>query len=141
LKKFRLATGDYQARPDDGFTLIDTRISNAARCVPPENKPLPIEFHTCRPFLVSEIGAMNNLRALLALGHGAHEQILRTLDVKPITRFKFAHNALHELPNGLVLADSYHCSRYNTNTGRLTAEMFEAVFDKLLPRLKSSRAS
>ncbi len=136
LKKFGLAEGEYKARPDDGFTLIDTRITNAARCVPPQNKPLPVEFHACRPFLVSEIGAMKNLRALLALGRGAHEQILRTLGIK-LSQFTFAHNALHELPNGLLMADSYHCSRYNTNTRRLTTQMFEDVFEKLLPRLKN----
>ncbi len=136
LKKFGLAKGEYQARPDDGFTLVDTRITNAARCVPPENKPLPIEFHACRPFLISEVGAMKKLRALLALGRGAHEQILRTLGLK-LSQFPFAHNALHALPNGLLLADSYHCSRYNTNTGRLTTKMFEAVFEKLLPKLKA----
>jgi len=140
LKKYGLAKGNFLARPDDGLTLIDTRITNAARCVPPENKPLPVEFNACRPFLVSEIAAMKNLRALLALGRGAHEQILRALGLK-LSGFPFAHNALHELPNGLLLADSYHCSRYNTNTGRLTTPMFEAVFEKLLPRLKASRAS
>jgi uracil-DNA glycosylase family 4 len=140
LKKYRLAKGNFMARPDDGLTLIDTRITNAARCVPPENKPLPVEFNACRPFLVSEIAAMKSLRALLALGRGAHEQILRALGLK-LSGFPFAHNALHELPNGLLLADSYHCSRYNTNTGRLTTPMFEAVFEKLLPRLKASPAS
>ena len=140
LKKFGLAQGDYRAAPNDGFTLIGCRISNAARCVPPQNKPLPIEFHACRPFLISEIAGMKRLRALVALGRGAHEQILRALTIK-LSQFAFAHNAVHELPGGLLLADSYHCSRYNTNTGRLTTAMFESVFENLLPRLKVSRAS
>lgn len=134
LKKFGLAKGDYRADPRDDLKLIDTRITNAERCVPPQNKPLPAEFHACRPFLVSEIDAMKSLRALLALGRGAHEQVLRTLGLK-LSQFAFKHGALHQLPNGLLLADSYHCSRYNTNTGVLTTPMFEAVFEKLLPRM------
>jgi uracil-DNA glycosylase family 4 len=134
LKKFGLAKGEYRADPKDGLTLVDCRITNAERCVPPQNKPLPAEFHACRPFLVSEIGAMKSLRALLALGRGAHEQVLRTLGLK-LSQFAFKHGALHQLPNGLLLADSYHCSRYNTNTGVLTTPMFEAVFETLLPRL------
>jgi uracil-DNA glycosylase family 4 len=146
LKKFGLGKGEYRADPKDGFTLVDCRISNAARCVPPQNKPLPVEFNACRPFLVSEIAAMPRLKALLALGLGAHEQILRALGVKPLGQFKFAHGALHKLPGnlapgGLLLADSYHCSRYNTNTGRLTTPMFESVFQALLPQLNLRPAS
>lgn len=140
LKKFGLAKGEYRADPHDGLTLVDCRITNAERCVPPQNKPLPSEFHACRPFLVAEIAAMKKLRALLALGRGAHEQILRTLGLK-LSQFPFAHGALHQLPNGLLLADSYHCSRYNTNTGVLTTPMFESVFEKLLPRMTLRPAS
>jgi uracil-DNA glycosylase len=100
------------------------------------NKPLPAEFATCRSFLVGEIGAMKGLTAILALGKGAHDQILRALDARPAGAFPFRHGALHRLPNGVALADSYHCSRYNTNTGRLTSAMFESVFIGLMPLLR-----
>ena len=98
------------------------------RCLPPENKPLPIEFTACRPFLQSEIAAMPRARVILALGKGAHDQALRALAVRPASAYPFIHGRLHTLPNGLMLADSYHCSRYNTNTGRLTTAMFYDVF-------------
>ena len=128
LLEYGFARGVYRADPGDGLTLIDARIANAVRCLPPENKPLPAEFTACRPFLVTELPAMPNLRAILALGKGAHDQVLRTLAIKPAGKYPFVHARLHALPNGLWLADSYHCSRYNTNTGRLTTEMFHAVF-------------
>jgi uracil-DNA glycosylase len=136
LARFGWASGKYLAGRDDGAWAPDTlalkgvRITNAVRCLPPENKPVPKEIATCRPFLVSEIAALTRLKAVLALGRVAHESVLATLQLKP-SGYKFAHGAMHTLPDGLVLADSYHCSRYNTNTGRLTAEMFEAVFEKL----------
>jgi uracil-DNA glycosylase len=128
LLKFGFAEGVYGADPDDGLRLSDCRIANAVRCLPPENKPAPAEFTACRPFLQSEIAAMPNARVVLALGKGAHDQVLRSLMVRPATSYPFIHGRLHTLPNGLRLADSYHCSRYNTNTGRLTPEMFHAVF-------------
>lgn len=135
MLKFGFADGTYKADPNDGFTLRDARIANAVRCLPPENKPLPAEFTNCRPFLQAELPAMPNLRTILALGKGAHDQVLRALNVKPAGKYPFIHGRLHDLPDGLVLADSYHCSRYNTNTGRLTTAMFHAVFADVKKRL------
>jgi len=131
LAAFGLASGQYEARPDDGFTLTGCRVSNAARCVPPANRPLPAELKACRPFLIAEIAAMPNLRGLLALGHHAHDQILAALGLRKAA-FKFGHGTRHPLPDGRVLVDSYHCSRYNTNTGRLTPAMFEAAVRTLV---------
>ncbi len=125
LARHGFARGDYAARPDDGFTLVDCRITNAVRCVPPENKPTPLEAAQCRPFLVAEIAAMARLEIVLALGAIAHDAVLASLSQKR-SAYKFAHGALHRVGH-LVLADSYHCSRYNTNTRRLTPAMFEAV--------------
>ncbi len=130
LRKFDFARGDYGGRADDGLALTTCRITNAVRCVPPENKPEPPEVAACGGFLGAEIAAMDKLRALLALGSIAHNAVLSALALKRAA-FPFAHGALHRLPNGLILADSYHCSRQNTNTGRLTPEMFEAVFESL----------
>jgi uracil-DNA glycosylase family 4 len=126
LLKFSLATGVYDRRPDDGFILVDCRIANAVRCVPPQNKPMPAEINTCNGFLKAEIAAMPNLRAMLALGAIAHGAALSALGERK-SRYRFAHNAVHQLANGLSLVDSYHCSRYNTNTGVLTTAMFEAA--------------
>jgi uracil-DNA glycosylase family 4 len=131
LLKFGFAQGVYRADPGDGLRLVDARIANAVRCLPPENKPLPTEFTECRPFLQAELAAMPKLKAILALGKGAHDQVLRALTVRPAGTYPFVHGRLHELPTGLMLADSYHCSRYNTNTGRLTTTMFEDVFQKI----------
>jgi uracil-DNA glycosylase family 4 len=128
LLKFGFARGTYRADPNDGLQLADCRIANAVRCLPPENKPLPDEFTQCRPFLQAELAVMPQVKVILALGKGAHDQVLRALTVRPAGAYPFIHNRLHELPTGLKLADSYHCSRYNTNTGRLTTEMFEDVF-------------
>jgi uracil-DNA glycosylase family 4 len=130
LKKFGFARGDYAQHKDDGFALIDCRVSNAARCVPPENKPLPEEVATCRRFLAAEIGAMPKLRAILALGQIAHGAVLAALGQRK-SAFTFKHGARHALSDGKLLADSYHCSRYNTNTGKLTTAMFEAVLKEL----------
>jgi len=124
LIKFGLARGRFEARADDGLELIDCRITNAVRCVPPQNKPTGQEINTCRRFLVAELRLLVNLRSILALGRIAHESVLRALDLKP-ARWRFVHGAVHVLPDGLTLTDSYHCSRYNTNTGRLTPAMFE----------------
>ena len=128
LLKFGFAQGVFRADPNDGLRLVDARIANAVRCLPPENKPLPAEFTACRPFLQSELAVMPNLKVIVALGKGAHDQVLRALSVRPAGAYPFIHNRLHALPTGLQLADSYHCSRYNTNTGRLTTAMFHDVF-------------
>ena len=127
LLKFGFATGRYDARPDDGLTLKDCMIANAVRCVPPQNKPTPEEIVTCRPFFASQIKALPKLVCLLALGRIAHDQTLSTLGLVK-KDFPFAHGRRHALAPGLVLFDSFHCSRYNTNTGRLTVAMFEDVF-------------
>jgi uracil-DNA glycosylase family 4 len=125
LKRHGLARGEYGQRADDGFALIGCRITNAVRCVPPENKPLPAEIKTCRPFLETEIAAMKNLSAILCLGAIAHDSVASTLKLKKMDH-KFAHGARHEA-HGLVIVASYHCSRYNTNTGVLTEAMFDAA--------------
>jgi uracil-DNA glycosylase len=134
LIKFGFARGDYRADPGDGLTLVDCRITNAVRCVPPENKPETDEIAACRPFLVREIAGLKRLRIVLALGSIAHGSALAALGERR-ARWPFGHAALHRLPGGLLLADSYHCSRYNTNTGKLTTPMFEAVFEKIRDEL------
>jgi len=126
LLKFGFAEGAYAQSADDGLRLVDTRITNAVRCVPPQNLPTPLENKTCNPFLQREIAAMPKLRAILALGTVAHQMSLRALGLK-ISAHKFAHHALHEPKPGLWLANSYHVSRYNTSTKRLDTEMFEDV--------------
>lgn len=133
LLRFGLADGVYGARPQDGLRLTRARICNAVRCVPPGNRPTPAEIAACNPFLAAEIAAMPRLRAVLALGAIAHGAVLRALG-RRASSARFAHGALHAL-DGLTLADSYHCSRHNTNTGRLTEAMFHDVFAQLLPRL------
>jgi uracil-DNA glycosylase family 4 len=119
LAKCGFSRGTFDARADDGLTLVDCRITNAARCVPPQNKPLPVEVKTCRPFLVSEIASLPRLQVILSLGHISHDTVLATLGHRRAA-YPFKHGAIHVLPDGLRLADSYHCSRYNTNTGVLT---------------------
>ncbi len=131
LLKFGFARGTYRADPNDGLQLSDCRIANAVRCLPPENKPTPAEFTQCRPFLQAELAVMPEVKVILALGKGAHDQVLRALTVRPAGNYPFVHGRLHTLPTDLRLADSYHCSRYNTNTGRLTTAMFEDVFRKV----------
>jgi uracil-DNA glycosylase family 4 len=126
LSKLGLAEGEYKADPKDGFTLKGAMITNAVRCAPPENKPTPAEIATCRPFLSSRIEASSHVRAMLALGSIAHESVLRAHGLKPAFS-KFGHAVETELPGGRTLVSSYHCSRYNTQTRRLTTEMFEAV--------------
>lgn len=141
LAKFGWAKGQYRAGREDAAWIPDTleltgaRIANAVRCLPPENKPTPKEAATCRPFLVAEIAAMTKLRAILALGRLAHDQVLAALGHKAASA-KFGHGVIHRLDRDRILADSYHCSRYNTNTGRLTPAMFEAVFAGIAERLK-----
>ena len=126
LKKFGFADGVYRADPKDGFRLIDAMITNAVRCAPPENKPTPGEIATCRQFLSARLTALPRLSVILALGSIAHESVLRAHGLKP-SAAKFAHGAEAALPNGCTLISSYHCSRYNTQTRRLTTEMFESV--------------
>jgi len=126
LTKHGFARGEYQARPDDGLTLVDARVTNAVRCVPPENKPLPDETRTCRQFLAATLAEMPRLRAIVTLGRIAHESVARALEARPST-LPFAHGACHQC-GGLRIFASYHCSRQNTNTGTLTPAMFGAVF-------------
>ncbi len=134
LIRFRLATGTYDARPDDGMRLQGCRVVNAVRCVPPANLPQPVEVRTCNQFLTAELRSMPGLRAVLALGVLAHAAVLRACGIPP-TRIRFRHGEIIELPDGLLLADSYHVSRYNTNTGLLTREMFEQVVFELIQRV------
>jgi len=126
LKQFGFAKGDYRADPDDGLTLIDCRITNAVRCVPPENKPTPREIATCRRFLVATIAEMTKLRAIVALGRVAHETLIAAQSAKRRDH-PFSHGCAQAI-GGITLFDSYHCSRYNTNTGVLTPQMFRDVF-------------
>lgn len=125
LLKHGLARGHYAERIDDGLELVDCAIVNAVRCVPPENKPTPAEINTCRKFLVAQIAGMKNLRAILTLGKIAHDSVCTTLNLKK-KNHPFAHGARYDAGN-LSLVASYHCSRYNTNTGVLTPEMFDVV--------------
>ena len=129
LIDFGFAKGNYQARPDDGLLLVDCLISNAVRCVPPQNKPLPAEINTCRPYLSATIATMPRLAKIVALGRVAHDTILKTLTL-PGAAAPFAHGAVHQAGR-LMLYDSYHCSRYNTNTGVLTPKMFRSVFARV----------
>jgi uracil-DNA glycosylase family 4 len=126
LLEYGFAKGVYQARPDDGLKLVDCRISNAVRCVPPQNKPLPAEINICRQFLVATIATMPKLRAIVALGRIAHESTLKALGLRSAAA-PFGHGAVHGA-GAVRLYDSYHCSRYNTNTRVLTPEMFRNVF-------------
>ena len=129
LEKFGFSSGSYQARPDDGVSLINCRITNAVRCVPPQNKPTGPEANTCRPFLVDELTAEPAPRVIFALGQVAHVNILSALALRRAA-YRFGHAAVHHLPDGRILVDSYHCSRYNTNTRRLTEAMFHDAFAK-----------
>jgi uracil-DNA glycosylase len=133
LLKFGLARGAYAERPDDGLMLVDCRITNAVRCAPPANRPTPPEIKACGGYLAAEIGAMPNLVGILALGQIAHNAVLAAFGLVR-SRYPFAHGALHDLGNGRMLADSYHCSRLNTNTGRLTDAMFAHVVQSLAER-------
>ena len=126
LRDYGFARGQYAARADDGLELIDCRIVNAVRCVPPENKPTPAEIANCRPFLKQDLADMPKLAAILALGRIAHDSILVTLGERPAAA-PFGHGKVHQIGKATIF-DSYHCSRQNTNTGRLTTEMFRGVF-------------
>ena len=129
LIEYGFAEGVYQAHPDDGLRLVDCRISNAVRCVPPQNKPLPPEINTCRQFLSATIATMPRLQAIVALGRIAHESVVKALGLRAVAA-PFTHGAVHETGR-FGLYDSYHCSRYNTNTGVLTADMFRSVFARV----------
>lgn len=130
LVEFGFAQGVYAARPDDGLTLSDCLITNAVRCVPPENKPTPAEIATCNRFLSARLRATPRSTAVLALGRIAHDATLAALGQNR-SAHRFSHGAVHRLDRGWTLYDSFHCSRYNTNTGRLTAPMFRAVFEQI----------
>ncbi len=131
LAKFGFTRGTYESRPDDGLQLHGTIIVNSVKCLPPENKPTPEEARTCRPFAETQVDALPNARIFIALGQIAHQSAVKILGGK-LPKCRFGHLAEHRMPDGRVLIDSYHCSRYNQNTGRLTAEMFEAVFARAL---------
>lgn len=127
LAEFKFSTGTYAKTANDGLSLKNCMITNAVRCVPPQNKPTPAEIKTCRGFFQARMAALPKLRVLLALGRIAHDQTLAAFELRK-TNYPFAHGAAHNLPNGLVMFDSFHCSRYNTNTRRLTEDMFRSVF-------------
>lgn len=136
LKKYGFAQGNYAKRKDDGFELLDVRITNSVRCVPPQNKVTGDEVKTCGKFLIEEIGDMKNLKIILTLGSVAHSAVLGVLGYKKAA-FKFAHGAVHQLSqHNLLMVNSYHTSRYNINTGVLTYEMFEEIIQKIADLLK-----
>lgn len=134
LVKFGLAEGVFRATLSDGLDLYKARVTNAVKCVPPENKPTPEEQRQCRPFLTADISGMPNLRAILALGRIAHDSVLTVMEERKVL-WPFAHGRVHHIPGKATLVDTYHTSRYNVNTGRLTLEMFEQVITSLLPIL------
>lgn len=134
LKNFGFARGEFEARPDDSLELVGTAITNAVRCVPPENKPVGAEISTCRRFLVPTIQSFPRLEAIVTLGSIAHQSTVRALGHR-VAALPFVHGAVHET-SGPTLFPSYHCSRYNTNTGRLTEEMFVAVFARVAEHLR-----
>lgn len=130
LHRYGFASRPVSVAADDGLTLIDCRITNAVKCLPPQNKPETSEIRTCNRFLRDELQASPDVRVILALGNVAHKAVLMALGLKQ-GAWAFAHDARHALPDGRVLIDSYHCSRYNTQTRRLTTERFAAVFDRV----------
>lgn len=129
LLKFGLADGEYRGEADDGVKLVGTVVLNAVKCLPPGNRPSPEEVATCRNYLEAALSALPKVRVVVALGQIAHSSVAKALD---IGRAKFTHGAQAVAPNGRILLSSYHCSRQNTNTGRLTLEMFERVFERAL---------
>ena len=131
LIKFGRAKGKYGVAIDDGLELVETRITNAVRCVPPENKPTPLEQKTCRRFLVSEIAAMPQLSSILVLGRIAHDAVLSTLGLRKAA-YPFGHGVVHSFDGKLSMTDSYHCSRYNVNTGVLTEAMFHGALNQAI---------
>ena len=135
LHRFGFATRPISVAADDGLELVAARITNAVKCLPPQNKPEPAEVRTCNQFLVEELQASQGLRVILALGGVAHKAVLMAYGMKQ-SALDFGHCARHELPDGRVMIDSYHCSRYNTQTRRLTAEGFSAVFRMIRAELQ-----
>jgi uracil-DNA glycosylase len=138
LLAFGLAQGSYRAMPDDGLQLTGAMVTNAVRCVPPQNKPQPAETATCRVFLVNTIQSLPRLRAILALGRIAHDSVIRALAHSP-GKMPFKHGAVHESDGRLKIFDSYHCSRYNTNTGVLTVAMFTEIFARISEELRAPK--
>jgi len=139
LFKFGLASAPTSRAADDGLTLLDARITNAVKCPPPGNKPLPLEIKVCNAFLRAELAQSLSTRVILALGAIAHAAVLRACDLSS-SEYRFAHAAEHSLSGGRVLLNSYHCSRYNTQTRRLTAGMFEAIIERALALLNEGAA-
>jgi uracil-DNA glycosylase family 4 len=138
LHRFGFASGDTSVSPRDGLLLVDCRITNAVRCVPPQNKPTTEEIRTCNRYLREELSRLSKGSAILALGNVAHRAVLAAVDVRP-AGFGFGHGRRHVLPGNMSLFDSYHCSRYNTQTGRLTEEMFVSVFVEIAAYLGRAR--
>lgn len=137
LLAYGFAEGAFEARIDDSLQLVDCMVTNAVRCVPPENKPTPAEINTCRGFLSARIAAMTHLKAIVVLGRIAHDSTLTALKARKAA-FPFTHGARHAVAPHLTLYDSFHCSRYNTNTGRLTPDMFRSVFAAVRAELDKS---
>lgn len=134
LHQFGFSTAPVSASGADGLRLLDCRITNAVKCLPPENKPNTSEINQCNNYLKNELKAYSRLKLVLALGNIAHAAVLKSFSLKR-SAFAFGHGSRHQLPNGLMLYDSYHCSRYNTQTRRLTADMFHTVFASLRAEL------
>ncbi|MEQ9315108.1 MAG: uracil-DNA glycosylase [Henriciella sp.] len=139
IDKMGFSKGEYAAKPTDGLKLKDAMITNAVRCVPPANKPVGAEVNACRQFLKSRIAALPKLRIILCLGKVAHDSVCRAHKMK-IRDHPFGHGVEYNAPNGMIIISSYHCSRYNTNTGRLTAEMFETVFSRAKELMEAATA-
>jgi len=140
LFEFGLSTAPVSVSADDGLRLLDCRISNSVKCVPPGNKPLPTEIATCNRYLAAELATVRSGTVLLALGSIAHGAVLRALGLK-LSAYRFAHGSEHALPGGLHMIDSYHCSRYNTNTRRLTTRMFQDVVGRAAARARDARVT
>ncbi|MEA3045853.1 MAG: uracil-DNA glycosylase [Sphingomonadales bacterium] len=140
LTKFGLASGSYEARFDDTLRLQGCVVLNSVKCLPPQNKPLPAEIAACRPYYKAALALLPEVRVLVALGRIAHDNAVRSAGGR-LAAYPFAHLAEHLLPDGRTLIDSYHCSRYNQNTGRLTAPMFEAVFARALELCEAHASS
>ncbi len=134
LDKYGFSKGKFKADPNDGLELINCRITNAVRCLPPENKPTGPEINTCLQFLTSQIENMPNLKIIVSLGLVSHNAVLKSCGEK-LSAHKFGHKNVHKLPNGIILIDSYHCSKYNTSTKRLTESMFHDVFESVTQKL------
>lgn len=136
LYKFGFSNSPESHHAKDGLRLINARITNAVKCVPPQNKPTPAEIRTCNQYIQQELSLLNNHNIVLALGRIAHDTTLRSVG-KRLKDYPFSHGAVHYLPDSFILVDSYHCSRYNTSTRRLTTEQFEAVFAKITELIDS----